>query len=66
MNSSFSIAHTGAAARRFFAGFGPTPSLGLFGLFRSLTLAQAHTGAAAVFGDEFDAGSFLKRSDAMC
>jgi hypothetical protein len=36
----------------------PTLPFGLFGPFQSLTLAQAHTGAAAVFVDEFDAGCF--------
>jgi hypothetical protein len=34
----------------------PAPS-GLFWLLQPLALAQAHAGAACVFGDEFDACS---------
>jgi hypothetical protein len=33
------------------------PAFGLFGLFQSLTLAQAHARTAAVFVDEFDTES---------
>jgi hypothetical protein len=39
---------------------------GLFRLLQPLALAQAHTGTAAVFGDELDARLFKGASDFLC
>jgi hypothetical protein len=39
----------------------PSTSFFLLRLFWPLTIAQAHTGAAAVFVDEFDAGQLQSR-----
>ena len=58
-------ASPGAVEGRLNIGFF-AKSASLFWLLRPLALAQAHTRAAAVLVDEFDARLFKSASDFLC